>query len=151
MTWMTGRQKWGSKYQLSLGSYHFSSYTLLWGVPPQIGSKRFQEIVLSWLTMQKFIFLRTTIGLNPKGGVLSTIDPMGMCRQHHWTWVAKSAYCIGNCIWMTPYKMQYIVWYVNGSFFKIFPNHDFERKKNKNILDKSGDFAHNLAQNWSDW
>ena len=38
------------------------------------------------------------------------------------------------------------IWYINGSIFNSFPNF-FKFKK---ILEKSGDFAQNLAQNWPD-
>ena len=38
-----------------------------------------------------------------------------------------------------------------GRFFKIFPNLSQNWLKFKKILEKSGDFAQNLAQNWADW
>ena len=50
------------------------------------------------------------------------------------TWVAKSA-----------------SWYMNGSIFQIFPNLSQNWLKFKKILEKLGDFAQNLAQNWGDW
>ena len=38
-----------------------------------------------------------------------------------------------------------------GRFFKIFLNLSLNWLKFKKILEKSGDFAQNLAQNWSGW
>ena len=38
-----------------------------------------------------------------------------------------------------------------GRFFKISPNLSQNWLKFQKILEKSGDFAQNLAQNWSDW
>ena len=36
-------------------------------------------------------------------------------------------------------------------FFKIFPSLSQNWLKFKKVLEKSGDFAQNLAQTWSDW
>ena len=38
-----------------------------------------------------------------------------------------------------------------GQFFKIFPNLSQDWLKFKKILEKLGDFAQNLAQNWTNW
>ena len=38
-----------------------------------------------------------------------------------------------------------------GQFFKIFPNLSQNWLNFNKILEKSGDFAQNLAQNWTDW
>ena len=40
---------------------------------------------------------------------------------------------------------------MNGSVFKICPNLSQNWLKFKKILEKSSDFAQNLARNWTDW
>ena len=73
-------------------------------------------------------------------GVLSTKDPTGTCRP---TWVAKSASWHMN----DPLKNAKIG-YMNGLIFQKFCQNWLKFKK---ILEKLGDFAQNLAQNWADW
>ena len=51
---------------------------------------------------------------------------------------------------MTPYKMQNLV-YEWVDFFKSSLNLSQNWLKFKKILEKSGDFAQNLAKYWTDW
>ena len=62
------------------------------------------------------------------------------------TWVAKSASWYMN----DPHKVQNVV-YEWGNFSIFFLNLNKNWLKFKKIWEKSGDFAQNLVQNWTDW
>ena len=61
---------------------------------------------------------------------------------------------MGSKISLLVYEWPLIrckIWYMNGSFFKIWPNLSQNWLKFKKILEKIGNFVQNLAQNWADW
>ena len=60
------------------------------------------------------------------------------------TLVAKSASWYNRPMNDPFYNAKFGIWM--GRFFKVFPEF-----KNIQILEKSGDFTQNLAQNWADW